>query len=108
MPIMSGNNMFVQQFLALLVKDLRAEWRTREIFTSMFVFAVLVVVIFNFAIGSNPALIRQVAPGVLWVASILFGTHFAFIRLYGVVTRAIRCIAFTDYGHGFACPVVQA
>lgn len=73
MPIMSGNNMFVQQVLALLVKDLRAEWRTREIFSSMFVFAILVVVIFNFAIGSNPALIRQVAPGVLWVA-LLFST----------------------------------
>ena len=39
----------------------------------MFVFAVLVVVVFNFAIGSNPELIRQVAPGVLWVA-LLFAT----------------------------------
>ncbi|MEE8301965.1 MAG: heme exporter protein CcmB [Candidatus Tectomicrobia bacterium] len=65
--------MFVQQVFALLAKDLKAEWRTREIFTSMFVFAVLVVVVFNFAIGSNPELIRQVAPGVLWVA-LLFAT----------------------------------
>lgn len=65
--------MFVQQVVALLAKDLKAEWRTREIFTSMFVFAVLVLVVFNFAIGANPALIRQVAPGVLWVA-LLFAT----------------------------------
>ena len=65
--------MFVQQVVALLAQDLKAEWRTREIFTSMFVFAVLVVVVFNFAIGSNPELIRQVAPGVLWVA-LLFAT----------------------------------
>jgi heme exporter protein B len=59
--------------LALLAKDLKAEWRTREIFSSMFVFAILVVVVFNFAIGANPELIRQVAPGVLWVA-LLFAT----------------------------------
>lgn len=65
--------MFTRQVCALLMKDLRAEWRTREIFTSMFVFAVLVVVVFNFALGSNPALIHQVAPGVLWVA-LLFST----------------------------------
>lgn len=65
--------MFMQQVWALLAKDLKAEWRTREIFTSVFVFAVLVVVVFNFAIGANPELIRQVAPGVLWVA-LLFAT----------------------------------
>ena len=65
--------MFVQQVFALLAKDLKVEWRTREIFTSVFVFAVLVLVVFNFAIGANPELIRQVAPGVLWVA-LLFAT----------------------------------
>ena len=63
----------MRQVLAILTKDLRAEWRTREIFTSTFVFAVLVVVVFNFAIGANPELIQQVAPGVLWVA-LLFAT----------------------------------
>jgi heme exporter protein B len=73
MSITLDSNMFIQQVLALLTKDLKAEWRTREIFTSMFVFAVLVVVVFNFAIGANPEIIRQVAPGVLWV-SLLFAT----------------------------------
>jgi len=65
---MSGSKLFLQQVLALLAKDLKAEWRTREIFTSMFVFAVLVVVVFNFAIGADPELIRQVASGVIWIA----------------------------------------
>lgn len=64
---------FGHQVLALLVKDLRMEWRTREIFTSMFVFTVLVIVVFNFAIGADPEAIRRVAPGVLWVA-LLFAT----------------------------------
>lgn len=63
----------MRQVVAILAKDLRTEWRTREIFTSMFVFTVLVLVVFNFAIGANPELIRIVAPGVLWVA-LLFAT----------------------------------
>ncbi len=70
---MSGSKVFIQQVLALLVKDLKTEWRTREIFTSMFVFAVLVVVVFNFAIGADTELMRQVASGVVWVA-LLFAT----------------------------------
>jgi heme exporter protein B len=71
--LMLGSKVFIQQVLALLAKDLKTEWRTREIFTSMSVFAVLVIVVFNFAIGADPELIRQVAPGVMWVA-LLFAT----------------------------------
>jgi heme exporter protein B len=70
---MLASKVFLQQVLALLAKDLKTEWRTREIFTSMFVFAVLVVVVFNFAIGADTELIRQVASGVVWVA-LLFAT----------------------------------
>jgi len=65
---MSSSKLFLQQVLALLAKDLKTEWRTREIFTAMFVFAVLVVVVFNFAIGADTELIRQVASGVIWIA----------------------------------------
>ena len=70
---MSVNSAFVRQAGAILAKDLKTEWRAREVFTSMFVFTVLVVVVFQFTIGSNPALIREVAAGVLWVA-LLFAT----------------------------------
>ena len=70
---MSVNDAFVRQAGAILAKDLKTEWRAREVFTSMFVFTVLVVVVFQFTIGSNPALIREVAAGVLWVA-LLFAT----------------------------------
>ena len=70
---MSINGAFVRQAGAILAKDLKTEWRAREVFTSMFVFTVLVVVVFQFTIGSNPALIREVAAGVLWVA-LLFAT----------------------------------
>ena len=70
---MSVNGVFMRQAGAILAKDLKTEWRAREVFTSMFVFTVLVVVVFQFTIGSNPALIREVAGGVLWVA-LLFAT----------------------------------
>lgn len=70
---MLNSPLFVRQVAAILSKDLLTEWRTREIFTTMFVFTVLVLVVFNFAIGANPELIRLVAPGVLWVA-LLFAT----------------------------------
>jgi heme exporter protein B len=68
MALMSGSKVFLQQVLALLAKDLKTEWRTQEIFTSMFVFSVLVIVVFNFAIGADTELIRQVASGVIWIA----------------------------------------
>lgn len=70
---MSGSRVFVRQVVTLLVKDLRTEWRTREIFTLMFVFTALVVVVFNFAIGADGDLIRKVAAGVMWVA-LIFAT----------------------------------
>ncbi|MGE3537255.1 MAG: heme exporter protein CcmB [Candidatus Tectimicrobiota bacterium] len=73
MERMSGSRLFVQQILALLAKDLKIEWRTREIFTAMFVFSILVLLVFNFALGTDGDLIRRVVAGVLWIA-LLFAT----------------------------------
>jgi heme exporter protein B len=53
--------------LAIVHKDIIAELRTKEMFSSMFVFALLVIVIFNFAFELRVANVKQVAPGVLWV-----------------------------------------
>src|SRR5438552_4227446 len=77
--LMSGSKVFLQQVLALLAKDLKTEWRTREIFTSMFVFAVLVLVVFNFAIGADIVLISQVVVVVLWV-DLLLASVFGLLR----------------------------
>lgn len=52
--------------MAILWKDILSELRTRDIIVSVLVFALLVIVIFNFAF--DPARIRLVASGVLWVA----------------------------------------
>jgi len=54
--------------LAIARKDILAELRGREIISSVLVFAALVLVIFNFAFGQDAELMREVAPGILWVA----------------------------------------
>lgn len=58
---------FLRKTLAIVHKDIIAELRTKEMFSSMFVFALLVIVIFNFAFELRVANVKQVAPGVLWV-----------------------------------------
>jgi heme exporter protein B len=58
---------FLRKVLAIVWKDVLAELRTREMFSSMLVFALLVIVIFNFSFELRVENIALVAPGVLWV-----------------------------------------
>jgi heme exporter protein B len=60
--------LFLRQVVAIIHKDITAELRTKEMFSSMFVFALLVVVVFNFSFELRVADAATVAPGVLWVA----------------------------------------
>jgi heme exporter protein B len=59
---------YLDKVLAIVGKDISAELRRREVLTSMFVFAVLVIVVFNFAFELRVENTEAVAPGVLWVA----------------------------------------
>ncbi len=52
---------------AIVWKDLLSEMRTKETISSVLVFTLLVIVVFNFAFGSSQALMKQIAPGILWV-----------------------------------------
>lgn len=70
---------YLRKIGAIVRKDIVAELRTKEMFSAMFVFSVLVIVVFNFAFdlrvtGDN---VRQVAPGALWIA-------FAFAGVLGL------------------------
>ena len=58
---------YFQVVWAVLWKDLRIELRTKDIFTSMAVFAVLALMIFNFAFELRIPDKTAVIPGVLWV-----------------------------------------
>jgi heme exporter protein B len=59
---------------AIVRKDLTAEWRSRELFTSMLVFSLLVILIFNFALELDPKTRTNVTAGVLWVTFTFAGT----------------------------------
>lgn len=52
-----------------LAKDLRIEWRSREAINSMLFFALLVVVLFSLAFDPRGAVAREIAGGVLCVAT---------------------------------------
>jgi heme exporter protein B len=53
-----------------LAKDLRIEWRSREAVNSMLFFALLVVVLFSLAFDPQGVFARQIAGGVLCVATL--------------------------------------
>jgi len=59
---------FLRPILLIAWKDILLEVRTKEIITSILIFALLVVIIFNFAFDPSPALVALVVPGILWVA----------------------------------------
>lgn len=65
---------FLRQTWAVFYKDLLVETRTREVVLSMLVFAVLVGLIFTFAVFIDRQTIRKVAPGIFWVAITFAGT----------------------------------
>jgi len=54
-------------------KDLRTEIRSREQVVSLFVFALLILVVFNFAFDFTIVDFGSLGPGVLWVAFIFSG-----------------------------------
>jgi heme exporter protein B len=59
---------------AIVWKDVRAELRTKDIFSSMFVFALLSVIVFNFAYELRVPDMKMVAPGIVWVAITFAGS----------------------------------
>lgn len=61
---------YVKKVFAIAAKDLRIEFRSKEKIYSMAIFSLLVMVIFNFAFEPGAEYIKDVAPGILWVAFI--------------------------------------
>jgi heme exporter protein B len=67
---------FLRAIWAVVWKDLSAELRSRELISAMLVFALLVILIFNFALDLDPATRREptITAGVLWVIFVFAGT----------------------------------
>jgi heme exporter protein B len=93
----------VKVLFAVLWKDLVCEWRSRDRIVAMGVFALLVVVIFHFALPSGTgSQIADNAPGLLWVAfvfSALLGLGRSFSQ--EVENDAISALALAPTERGF-------
>lgn len=64
---------YFSQVITLIRKDLASELRTKEMLSSMLIFAVLTTVIFSFAFDPDSDTIKKVFPGIIWVALIFAG-----------------------------------
>lgn len=73
-PARSAAAQFFGAVSAIARKDLAAELRSRELFSAMMVFSLLVIVIFNFALELDISTRRSVTAGVLWVTFAFAGT----------------------------------
>lgn len=58
---------FLRKALAITRKDVISEVRTKEVVFSALIFAILVILTFNFAFGADQFTMTLVAPGILWV-----------------------------------------
>ena len=68
----SGN--FLKAVAAVVWKDVRAEVRSRELFSAMLVFSLLIILIFNFALELDVKVRQSVTAGVLWATFAFAGT----------------------------------
>ena len=66
---------------AIVARDLRLALRRRADIVSALFFFVIVVSLFPLGVGPEPALLRKLAPGVLWVAALL-ATMLSLPRLF--------------------------
>jgi heme exporter protein B len=66
--------LFLRAVGAVIWKDFRMEWRNRENLSAMLVFALLVILIFNFALELDLQAKASTSAGVLWTTFIFAGT----------------------------------
>lgn len=67
----------------LLAKELRLEFRSREILTATIVFSMVVIMLFSYVIEPTAAESRRYGPGLLWIAFLFAGSlmlHPSFAR----------------------------
>jgi len=69
-----GIRQFLRSLTAIVWKDLAAELRSRELLSAMLVFALLVILIFNFALELDARARSSVTAGVLWAIFAFAGT----------------------------------
>lgn len=73
---------FLRKVWAITLKDVRAEFRAKEVVLTMAAFSVLGVIVFGLAFDLRVPDANMVAPGVLWVV-VLFGGVLGLNRAFG-------------------------
>ncbi len=73
MPLEDAPPSLLAACRAILTRDFRLLWRRRGDAVNPLLFALLVISLFPFAIGSEKELLSRIAPGVIWVAALLAG-----------------------------------
>ncbi len=86
----------LSQVWTILLKDIRCELRSKQMWAGMGLFALLVLVIFNFAFDLRVDNKAAVAPGALWVAFVFasflgLGRTIAAEREHGSLDRLLLC-----------------
>ncbi|HKV84860.1 MAG TPA: heme exporter protein CcmB [Ktedonobacterales bacterium] len=94
--MMNDTRAFWQQTFAIIWKDLRCELRARQVWVSMAMFAVLVLVVFNFAFDLRVDNVAAVGPGALWIAFVFasmlgLGRTMAAEQEHGSLDRLLLC-----------------
>ena len=74
-------------WMGLLRRDLLLAARRSADVVSVLFFFIIAASLFPLGVGADPALLRAVAPGVLWVAALL-STMLSLGRLFAEIGRA--------------------
>ena len=57
----------MRKVFLFLLKDIKNEYRTKELFSSMFTFALVIILIFNFSFGISRELMGYAVPSFIWI-----------------------------------------
>ncbi len=81
---------------AIISKDLRSELRSKELLSSMLIFAVLTIIVFVFAFNPMKSVVRQVFPGMIWVCILfagMLGLNRSFVaeKINDCITGLVLC-----------------
>ena len=86
---------FFRQTLILVWKDILIDLQRKDNLLSMLLFAVLALLVFQFALGKEPELFVTALPGVIWIVTLMsgvLGLGKSFVQVNGI--RLYGCIAY--------------
>ncbi len=95
----------------LLGKELRTEFRSRELLTTTIVFVLIVIVLFSFNLNPTTEESRHFGPGLLWLAFLLLLPIFAVlynVPLLGVFPQLILVLSLGSLGLSVTGTAVSA